>query len=147
MEVCLFEPDIAGNVGNIIRTCACFEIVKMHIILPASFPLDNKAIKKSAMDYGKYVEIIKHDSFYNFKSFIGEKRIILLTIKATIKHFDFKYNKDDILMVGSESRGVDREIADQIKYKVVIPIYNQCRSLNVSNSLAIVASEVIRQNS
>ncbi|CAF1661871.1 unnamed protein product [Rotaria magnacalcarata] len=122
VEVCLFEPDIAGNVGNMIRTCACFGIKTMHIILPASFPLDVKALKNSAMDYGKMIEVIKHNNFEEFKQFIGTKHIILLSTKASVKYFDFKYHSDDIIMVGSESRGVDAEIAEQINDKAVFMI-------------------------
>jgi len=140
MEFCLFQPDIAGNVGTIIRIASCFAVTKVHIIMPTGFIFDDKAFKRAQMDYGSNVDIIKHNNFNAFIQAIDAKRIILLTTKVQQSYKDFQFQASDILMVGSESRGVPTEIMQQIQNQLTIPMHNTARSLNVAVAIGIVAS-------
>lgn len=143
MELCLFEPEIAQNTGTIARLCACFDVV-LNIIEPASFILSNKGFKRAGMDYISKVNIKLHNSFLEFKNnFNG--RIILLDTKATTLYYNINYKPTDCIMLGRESTGVPDEIYKACNEKVLIPMKNNTRSLNVAISAAIGLSEAIRQ--
>lgn len=148
-KVALYQPDIAGNVGTIIRTCTCFD-VELHIIEPCGFPFDMARVKKAALDYIFKAKIIRHASFEDFyRSEIEEKeqRLILASTKASTKYTDFSYQDNDILMFGRESAGVPQEVSDKSDHRVFIPMKNEMRSLNVAISCGIVLGEAINQNS
>ena len=143
MELCLFEPEIAQNTGTIARLCACFDVV-LNIIEPASFILSDKGFKRAGMDYISKVNIKLHNSFLEFKNnFNG--RIILLDTKATTLYYNINYMPTDCIMLGRESTGVPDEIYKACNEKVLIPMKNNTRSLNVAISAAIGLSEAIRQ--
>ena len=145
MKLVIFQPDIPQNTGAMIRTCACFD-TDIEIINPCSFPLNDKLLKRSAMDYGSSIKITEHDSWDTFKKSLNpKKRIILLSTKGKIAHTDFTFKKDDLLMVGRESAGVPTEIHEQVDEVVTIPISKSSRSLNVSTAAAIALSEAMRQ--
>lgn len=145
-KIVLFQPDIAGNVGTIIRTCVCFD-VEIHIIEPCGFPLDMQRIKKSALDYIHHAKIFRHASFEDFfRSEILEKnqRLILASTKGSVDYRKFKFEKNDVLMFGRESAGVPDDVASQAHHKVFIPMKNKMRSLNVAISCGIIlASSVL----
>ena len=148
-KVALYQPDIAGNVGTIIRTCTCFD-VELHIIEPCGFPFDMARVKKAALDYIFKAKIIRHASFEDFyRSEIEEKeqRLILASTKASTKYTDFSYQENDILMFGRESAGVPEEVYDKSNHRVFIPMKNEMRSLNVAISCGIVLGEAINQTS
>ena len=145
MKLVIFQPDIPQNTGAMLRTCACFD-TDIEIIHPCSFPLNDKLLKRSAMDYGSSIKVTEHDSWEIFKeSLKSGKRIILLSTKGKIPYTDFTFQSDDYLMVGRESAGVPNEIHDQVDEVVSIPISKSSRSLNVSTAAAIVLSEAVRQ--
>ncbi len=144
-KIVLFQPDIAGNVGTIIRTCVCFDC-ELHIIEPCGFPFDLQRIKKSALDYIDYARIFRHDSFENF--FAEEvtkknQRLILASTKASVNYKNFKFEKNDILMFGRESAGVPDYVADAAHHRVFIPMKNNMRSLNVAISCGILLAHAI----
>ena len=145
MKLVIFQPDIPQNTGAMLRTCACFD-TDIEIIHPCSFPLNDKLLKRSAMDYGSSIKVTEHDSWEIFKeSLKSEKRVILLSTKGKIPYTDFTFQSDDYLMVGRESAGVPNEIHDQVDEVVSIPISKSSRSLNVSTAAAIALSEAVRQ--
>ena len=96
MKLVIFQPDIPQNTGAMVRTCACFD-TDIEIIHPCSFPLNDKLLKRSAMDYGNSIKITEHDSWDTFKKSLNpKKRIILLSTKGKIAHTDFTFQKDDL---------------------------------------------------
>jgi len=144
LKVALYEPDIPQNTAAIIRLCACFG-VRLDIIEPCGFLLDDKRFDKVAMDY-KNKCILK--SFRNFSDFKkNRKRIILMTTKAKKKYFNFKFKQNDTILFGRESAGVPKFVHNSVDYKLVIPIQKNTRSLNIVTSVAIALSEALRQYS
>ena len=143
LKIALYEPDIPQNTAAIIRLCACFG-VRLDIIEPCGFLLDDKRFDKVAMDY-KNKCILK--SFRNFSDFKkNRKRIILMTTKAKKKYFNFKFKQNDTILFGRESAGVPKFVHNSVDYKLVIPIQKNTRSLNIVTSVAIALSEALRQN-
>lgn len=145
MKILLYQPDIAGNVGTIIRMAVCFDI-ELNIIEPCGFPFDeDKIVKRSAMDYFKFVKLKRYDSFESFKESNKDCRIILLTTKSSIPYYDFKFEENDVIMVGRESAGVPEEIHNKVDKRLLIPMKNGARCLNVAVSLSIVVGECLKQ--
>ena len=141
-KVALFQPDIAGNVGTIIRTCVGFDL-ELHIIEPCGFPFDMQRVKKAALDYIHKAKIFRHSSFESFwQSEIKEKnqRLVLASTKASIDYRDFIFQENDVLMFGKESAGVPEEIAKIADHRIFIPMKNEMRSLNVAISCSIILS-------
>jgi tRNA (cytidine/uridine-2'-O-)-methyltransferase len=144
-KIVLFQPDIAGNVGTIIRTCVCFDI-ELHIIEPCGFPFDMQRIKKSALDYIAHAKIFRHDSFENFFSTeILEKnqRLVLATTKGSVNYQKFIFAKNDVIMLGRESAGVPENVASSTDHKIFIPMKNNMRSLNVAISCGIILAKAL----
>ncbi|MBR1944631.1 MAG: tRNA methyltransferase [Alphaproteobacteria bacterium] len=135
---------IAQNAGTLARLCACFNI-PMSIIEPASFIIGCKEFKRAGMDYIDKTTVKLYDSFESYKKININNRIILLDTKATDMYYDFIFNENDCIMVGSESTGVPDTIYNTCQYKLKIPMNKNTRSLNVAISAAIVLSEALRQ--
>ena len=147
IKVALFEPDIAGNVGTIIRTCVGFD-VELHVIEPCGFPFDIQRIKKSALDYIFKAKIIRHqnfESFYNLELLKKNSRLVLASTKASINYLDFKFNENDILMFGSESSGVPQEVFNKSHERVFIAMKNSLRCFNVAISCGIILAKAISE--
>lgn len=141
-KIVLFQPEIAGNVGNIIRTCACFDY-ELHIIEPCGFPFDLKKIKSSAMDYLSQVKITRHGSFSEFmtlKSMDVGSRIVLATTKGETDYRKFNFSNSDYLLFGRESSGVCQEVFEKADEKITIKMKNGNRSLNLAVACGIIAS-------
>ncbi|MES2677088.1 MAG: tRNA (cytidine(34)-2'-O)-methyltransferase [Pseudomonadota bacterium] len=148
LKIALFQPDIAGNVGTIMRTCACLG-VELHIIEPCGFVFDLQKIRKAALDYIDFVQLFRHDSFADFyQQQITENpqnRLILLTTKSSESYTNFYFQENDILLLGRESAGVPDEVAAMANARIKIMMQEQMRSLNVAISAAMVLGEAIRQ--
>lgn len=144
MKVALYQPDMAGNVGTIMRLCACLDL-ELYIIEPCGFPFNEEKIKRSAMDYIDKVKLTRFMNFDEMKAQNQDSRIILLSTKASISYTKFVFEKNDILMVGRESAGVPECIHQNSSARVLIPMKNNMRCLNVAISLAIVVGEAMRQ--
>jgi tRNA (cytidine/uridine-2'-O-)-methyltransferase len=142
MKVLLYQPDIAGNVGTIIRLCACLDL-ELNIIEPCGFPFDDKKFKRAGMDYIGHAKISKFASFYEFKDKNPKGRIVLLTTKANKSFSNFSFDDNDVLMVGRETAGVPNEIHDLADERIVIPMKNNMRCLNVAVSLAMALGAAI----
>ena len=140
----MYEPDIAGNVGTIIRMCACLGL-DLDIIEPCGFPFNREKIKKSGLDYIDKVKITRYASFEEFKETNKDCRIILLTTKASVEYTTFKFQDNDILLVGRESAGVPDKVHNSVDGRVVIKMQENTRCLNVAISLAMVVGEALRQ--
>ena len=144
-KIALFEPDIPQNTAAIIRTCSCLG-AKLEIIEPCGFLLNDKRFKRVVMDYMNENDIKFYKSSEDFFKFNENQRIILMTTKASISYTKFKFDKNDTILFGRESAGVPKELHKLLKNKIKIPMNKKTRSLNVAMSVAIVASEALRQN-
>ena len=145
MHIALFKPDISQNTAAIIRLSACLNL-KVHIIEPCGFNLNDSRFKRVVMDYMGYSEIFRYEDYDMFVKKNKKKRIILMTTKATNYYHKFKFKKDDILLFGRESAGVPESLHISIENKIKIPMNKKTRSLNVAMSVAIIAAEALRQN-
>ena len=146
MRIALFEPDIPQNTGNIFRLGACLGI-PVDIIEPAGFILDDKKLKRASMDYYQYLDLKKHDSwedFYNWSK-NNSYRLILLTTKSNKSYYDFKFQKNDIVLFGRETGGVPDYVHDAAYERLTIPMIKGPRSINLSSSVAMVTAEAVRQ--
>ena len=144
MHIALYKPDIPQNTAAIIRLSACFNL-KVHIIEPCGFNLNDPRFKRVVMDYIKLSQIIKYESYDMFNKKNKDSRIILMTTKAKKNYLNFKFKKNDILLFGRESAGVPKILHNAIKNKLKIKINRKTRSLNLAMSVAIIASEALRQ--
>lgn len=144
-KIVLYQPDIAGNVGTIIRACVCFD-VELHIIEPCGFPFDMQRVRRSAMDYINYAKIFRHASFEDFlrdEVLKKNQRLILATTKADKDYRQFEFQENDLIMFGKESSGVPEEVASQANHKIFIPMKNQMRSLNIAIACGIILARSI----
>ncbi|MFI3241320.1 MAG: tRNA (cytidine(34)-2'-O)-methyltransferase [Alphaproteobacteria bacterium] len=149
MRIAFFQPDIAQNAGTIIRLGACVNI-GVDIIEPCGFMFNEKALKRAGMDYIEQCDYKKHiswDAFLEHKEANPEEygRIILLTTKASVNYTKFEFKENDVLLLGRESKGVPQEVHDIVDGRVIIPMTEHARSLNVAISGAMVLSEALRQ--
>ena len=145
MEICLYQTSIPSNLGAIIRTAACFNIKKIGIIMPTSFPLEEKKIE-SALDYKSKVEMVKYLNWEDFlNKTTNQSSIILATKHAEKPYYKESYDKNSILLFGNESYGVPEKVSYDVSKKVSIPMMDDARSLNLATSVAIVISEAMRQ--
>ena len=143
--IALYQPDIPQNTAAIIRLCSCFDTT-LEIIEPCGFHLDDKRLKKVAMDYLDKSKIITYKSYENFLVKKRKSRIILMTTKAEKNYSNFKFKPKDTILFGRESEGVP-EIVHQNSYsRLKIPIKKDVRSLNISMAVAITLSEALKQN-
>jgi tRNA (cytidine/uridine-2'-O-)-methyltransferase len=145
IKVALYEPDIPQNTAAIVRLCACFG-VRLDIIEPCGFFLSDKRFKRVVMDYINECKIKSFKDFTEFKKDKKNERIILMTTKAKMKYFDFKFNQNDTILFGRESAGVPQLVHKSVDYKLIIPIQKKARSLNIVSSVAITLAEALKQN-
>ena len=143
-KIALFEPDIPQNTAAIIRTCACLG-AKLEIIEPCGFLLNDKRFKRVVMDYMDEKDIRFYKSSDDFFKSKKNQRIILMTTKASVSYTKFKFEQNDTILFGRESAGVPETVHKMIMDKLKIPMKNDKRSLNISSSVAIILSEVLKQ--
>ena len=145
MHIALYKPDIPQNTAAIIRLSACLNL-KVHIIEPCGFNINDPRFKRVVMDYIGFSKIFRYEDYDMFIKRNNKSRIILMTTKAKKLYHKFKFKKNDILLFGRESAGVPDTLHRSIKAKLKIPISKKTRSLNVAMTVAIVAAEALRQN-
>ena len=143
-KIALFEPDIPQNTAAIIRTCACLG-VKLEIIEPCGFLLNDRRFRRVVMDYMDEKNIRFYKSSAHFFNSKKNQRIILMTTKASISYTKFEFDKNDTILFGRESAGVPRKVHEMINNKLKIPMKNSKRSLNLSTSVAITLAESLKQ--
>tara|TARA_A100001011_G_scaffold397044_2_gene496814 strand:- start:201 stop:650 length:450 start_codon:yes stop_codon:yes gene_type:complete len=145
MHIVLYKPDIPQNTAAIIRLGACLNL-KVHIIEPCGFNLNDKRFNRVVMDYMNYTKIFRYEDYSMFLKKNKKSRIILMTTKAKKIYHKFKFKKNDMLLFGRESAGVPENLHQSIKNKAKIPMNKSARSLNVAMSVAIISAEALRQN-
>jgi tRNA (cytidine/uridine-2'-O-)-methyltransferase len=147
MRLALYQPDIPQNTGAALRLAACFK-VPVDIIEPCGFPLDDKRLRRSALDYGEACELERHASWEAYlKAFrLGSaRRLILLSTAGAVSHSDFAYRPSDTLLLGRESAGVPEAVHNAADARVRVPMAADMRSLNVIIAAGIVLAEALRQ--
>ncbi|MEI6557327.1 MAG: tRNA (cytidine(34)-2'-O)-methyltransferase [Rhodospirillaceae bacterium] len=144
MRLVLFEPDIPQNTGAMMRLAACFGL-GLDLIEPAGFVLDDRRLRRAAMDYAESLDFIRHRSWGAFLAGRGPGRLVLLTTRARLSYARFAFRPDDQLMVGRESAGVPEAVSAAADACLLIPLRPPARSLNVALAAAIVLGEALRQ--
>ena len=145
INIVLYKPDIPQNTAAIVRLSACLNL-KMHIIEPCGFNLDDTRFKRVAMDYVNLSRMVRYPNFETFMNKNSTFRIILMTTRSKKLYHHFKFKKNDFLLFGRESAGVPDEIHKKIKDRLKVPLSGKARSLNVAMTAAIVAAEALKQN-
>ena len=144
-NIALYQPDIPQNTAAVIRLCSCFGVT-LEIIEPCGFHLDDKRLKKVAMDYLDKSKIIIYKSYKEFLLKKKNARVILMTTKSKTNYHNFKFKLNDTLLFGRESAGAPN-IVHKKSYKTLrIPLKKNARSLNISIAAAITLGEALRQN-
>jgi len=145
MRIALYQPDIPGNAGTLMRTAACLG-VGVDVIGPCGFPMSDRALKRAGMDYLDYLSLSNHDSWQAFQNDRdAASRLVLLSTKAETDYLDFAYRADDILLVGREGGGVPDDVHALADARVKVAMAPELRSLNVAQVLAMVLAEALRQ--
>ena len=146
VRIALYQPDIAGNTGTILRLAACLGIA-VDIIEPAGFDVSDRNLRRAGMDYLEMAALTRHVDFDRFEQWrLGEgRRLVLLSTKAAMSYTDFVYADGDILLFGRESAGVPDHVHDNADARLLIPMKGGGRSLNVALAAAMAAGEAIRQ--
>ena len=145
MNIILHQPEIPANTGNIGRTCVATG-TPLHLIEPLGFRLGEKELKRAGMDYWDKLDVTRYINFEEFKEKHPNAKIWMATTKAKHVYTDVEFGPDDFIMFGKESAGIPEEIlVDYEKTCIRIPMLSEIRSLNLSNSVAIVLYEALRQ--
>jgi tRNA (cytidine/uridine-2'-O-)-methyltransferase len=144
MRIALFEPEIAGNVGAILRLGACLG-ADVDLIEPMGFVWNDRRVRRAAMDYIDHVGVARHAGFDAFKTAIGARRLVLFTTKAEQTLYDFSFAADDVLLFGKESAGVPPAVANACDARLRIPMRPQVRSMNLASAATLVLGEALRQ--
>jgi len=145
-DLVLFQPDIPGNTGTLMRLAAC-TATTLHIVEPAGFRLDDTALRRAGMDYMEIAGLARHldwDGFETWRATAG-RRLVLMSTKAATPLWDFSFRPDDLVMLGRESGGVPDQVHDTADCSLTIPMAKGARSLNVALAGAMALGEAIRQ--
>lgn len=146
-HIALFEPEIPPNTGNIIRLCANTGS-QLHLIHPLGFELDDARLKRAGLDYQEYAEVQQYENFDAFMSVMKSSRVFGLSTKGTRSFYEMAYQPGDVFLLGPETRGLPEEVREQLGSDQVLrmPMLPDSRSLNLSNTAAIVVYEAWRQS-
>lgn len=149
MRLALFQPDIPQNTGTMMRLCACVDL-PIDIIEPCGFVFNDKAMRRAGMDYLDMVDYRRHDSWADFLQYRAEHpeaygRIVLLTTHASEPYVNFEFRENDIILMGRESAGVSEEVHRLADARLLIPMNEKARSINVAVSATMVVGEALRQ--
>ncbi|WP_138754834.1 tRNA (uridine(34)/cytosine(34)/5-carboxymethylaminomethyluridine(34)-2'-O)-methyltransferase TrmL [Paenibacillus sinopodophylli] len=145
-HIVLVEPEIPANTGNISRTCAATGTI-LHLVRPLGFDTDDRTLKRAGLDYWHSVHIEYHDSFEEVLSAYPQGRFFYASTKASKPYSQFDYRDGDFFVFGKETKGLPQELIDANKETCIrMPMTDKVRSLNLSNSAAIIVYEALRQN-
>ena len=149
MRIALFQPDISQNTGTLLRLGACLD-VELDIIEPCGFVFSKTTLKRSGMDYLDMVNYRRHASWQDFLEYRQNHpeeygRIVLLTTKASQPYTEFEFLPNDIILMGRESAGVPEEVHQTVDARLIIPMNDKARSINVAVSAVMVVGEALRQ--
>jgi tRNA (cytidine/uridine-2'-O-)-methyltransferase len=145
-HIALYEPRIAPNTGNIIRLIAnngC----QLHLIEPLGFDFEAKSLRRAGLDYCELENITRHANYTAFLEQMAGRRILACTTKGSRPHDQLEYKAGDVLLFGSETAGLPPEVLNSIdvQHRLRIPMQAHCRSMNLSNAVAIISYEAWRQ--
>lgn len=145
-QIALYQPDIPGNTGTILRFAACLDVT-VNIIEPAGFRLDDKNLRRAGMDYLELASLKRHASWQAFEEWRGEaaRRLICLTTQSSRTYTDFAFQADDVILFGRESAGLPENVHDAADARLTIAMIKGVRSLNLALSVSMVMGEVLRQ--
>jgi len=145
-HIVLFEPEIPPNTGNIIRLCANTGAA-LHLVKPLGFSLDDKQLKRAGLDYHEYSTMQVHENWDACKAALSGKRLFAITTKGSTRHSDIQFKADDVFVFGPETRGLPEEIRAEFtaEHRLRLPMLPDSRSLNLSNSAAVLLYEAWRQ--
>lgn len=145
-HIVLFEPEIPPNTGNVMRLCANSGM-QLHLIHPLGFELDDKKLRRAGMDYRDIAIVTEHDSLDGFIEQIQPNRVFACTTKGSQNHAEATYKLGDALLFGPETRGLSQQVLDSLpaEQRLRVPMQPGSRSLNLSNSVAIILYEAWRQ--
>lgn len=145
-DIALYQPEIPPNTGNIMRLCANTGC-RLHLIHPLGFSLDEKQVKRAGMDYRDLAVVQEHDNFAAFNLAMQGKRVFALSTKVSTRYSDADFQQGDVLLFGPETRGLPEalllSLPDELKLRV--PMLADSRSMNLSNTVAVVVYEALRQ--
>jgi tRNA (cytidine/uridine-2'-O-)-methyltransferase len=147
LRLVLFQPDIAQNTGTLLRLAACLD-VPVDIIEPCGFHMDDRRLRRAALDYLDALELTRHISWQAYReglSRAGRGRLVLLTTRGELPYSEFAFQPDDSLMVGRESAGVPEAVHQAAHARLRIPMRPSLRSINVALAAAMVLGEALRQ--
>ncbi len=145
-HIVLFEPEIPPNTGNIIRLCANTGAA-LHLVKPLGFSLDDKQLKRAGLDYHEYSTLQVYENWADCKAALAGKRLFAITTKGSTRHSEIQFQADDVFVFGPETRGLPEEIRAEFtpEHRVRLPMLPDNRSLNLSNSAAVLLYEAWRQ--
>ena len=145
-HVVLFQPEIPPNTGNIIRLCANTGC-QLHLIEPLGFELDDKRLRRAGLDYHEYASVSRHRNIDECLNMIGSARLMAFTTKANNSYVETQYREGDVFLFGPESRGLPPEVLERVPaaQRLRLPMRPGCRSLNLSNAVAVTVYEAWRQ--
>ncbi len=144
LAVALFEPDIPQNTGNIIRLCANTGC-ELHLVKPLGFPLEDKKLRRAGLDYHEYANIMVHENWTALRQYVVPRRIIAIETSGITDYDQIDYTGSDVLLFGSETKGLPKQVLEDSGAIVRIPMQKNQRSLNLSNAVAICVYEAWRQ--
>ncbi|MBQ8881823.1 MAG: tRNA (uridine(34)/cytosine(34)/5-carboxymethylaminomethyluridine(34)-2'-O)-methyltransferase TrmL [Clostridia bacterium] len=146
LNIVLVEPEIPQNTGNIARTCACTN-TRLHLVRPFGFEISDKTLRRAGLDYWDKVEIFYYDSLDEFFEKNGEQKYFYATTKASKSYTDETFPDGSFILFGKETKGLPESLIFAKPERAVrIPMFGSLRSLNLSNSVAIILYEALRQN-
>ena len=143
MRIALYQPDIAGNVGTILRLAACFDL-PVDVIEPCGFAFSDRALARAGMDYAARVAVTRHADWAAFRA-ARPGRLLLFTTAGETRLPDMRFEADDMLLFGSESSGAPLPVHDAAAYRIRVPIAADARSLNIAIACAMGVGEALRQ--
>lgn len=146
LRIALYQPDIPGNTGTILRLAACLGL-GVDIIEPAGFDLSDRNLKRAGMDYLAMAALTRHRSYEHFLEWVEAtgRRIILSSTRAAMPYTRFVFQPDDVILFGRESAGVPDRVHERADHRLLIPMVEGQRSLNLAVSVALVTGEALRQ--
>jgi tRNA (cytidine/uridine-2'-O-)-methyltransferase len=144
LHVALHQPEIPPNTGSIIRLCANTG-AQLHLIHPLGFRLDDRHLRRAGLDYHEYVNVREHQNLPALRESLPGSRLIAFSTRGSGHHTGIEYQDDDVILFGSESKGLPEEVLSQADLCLRIPMRPQVRSLNLSNAVAVVVYEAWRQ--
>jgi tRNA (cytidine/uridine-2'-O-)-methyltransferase len=146
LRLALYQPDIPGNTGTILRLAACLGFA-VDIIEPAGFDISDRNLKRAGMDYIATAALTRHVSWNHFETWLQSsgRRLVLASTKASGRYTDFAFRPDDVLLFGRESAGVPDQVHDRADARILVPMLEGQRSINVAVSAAMIVGEAMRQ--